>query len=482
MSSTAPRAAILIIHGIGEQNPFETLDSFARGLAGEMGVQAGQLEHRLIWRENRADSAVRLPLAQARGRAAATALDLYEHYWAGQVEGRIGLRAVLGWIARTSVTPLWHWAQQPALLFREAGATPRRLWIFVRELLRAAVLVVIAGSIVSAFVYAASAAGQVAQAGRSLWAAFRGMGHPVWGLVFVGLVTCALLILNGGRRLLTQIGRSQAWVDPQTSRWWAVASVVGAAVLLVAAAAVYWWWRLDLPGVIRAVWNGIRPGPVLLPLIAAAFALPARSILIKYVGDIALYVTADEKSSFFRTRAKILEGSAGRLRALLQNPDYAAVYLVGHSLGSVIAYDTVNRLAREVRAQPAAPGKLTQTEFDKLYGLLTFGSPLDKVYYFFRTVVGERQVVRAQLLASLHGFHGRASGRDYGAFRFRQYQIPEPRDFRWLNVFAPGDVVSGYLDFYTVNSQRRRPYWNPLSAHLEYWSDPAFYRDVADWL
>jgi hypothetical protein len=477
------RAAVVVIHGIGEQNPFETLDAFARGLGAELDVRAEQLEHRLIWRGGRADSAVRVPLKGPLGRAAVTALDLYEYYWAGEAERRITLRAVLAWIARTSVSPLWHWSQQPALLFREAGALRRKLWIFVREVLRAVMLVVIAALILSAFVYAAASAGRVADAGRSLWAGFRNMQHPVWGLVFFLLAAFALLILNGGRKLLGQIGRSQAWVDPGTSRWWAAASFTGATVLALLAALLYWWFGLDLPGVLDAGWNAIRPGPVLLPLIAAGFTLVARRILIKFLGDVALYVTADEKSSFFRTRELILSGATRQLRTLLQDRSYSAVYLAGHSLGSVIAYDTVNRLAREVRSDSeGAAGKLEQEELDRLYGLLTFGSPLDKVYYFFRTLVGERQVVRAQLLSSLHGFHQQASGRDYGHFRFRPYRIPEPGDFRWLNVYAPADPVSGFLDFYRVSTQVRRPYWNPLGAHLQYWNDPLFYREVAAWL
>ena len=33
-------AAILVVHGIGEQNPYEALDGFARGLARELDVRA----------------------------------------------------------------------------------------------------------------------------------------------------------------------------------------------------------------------------------------------------------------------------------------------------------------------------------------------------------------------------------------------------------------------------------------------------------
>ena len=153
------------------------------------------------------------------------------------------------------------------------------------------------------------------------------------------------------------------------------------------------------------------------------------------------------------------------------------------SLGSVIAYDAVNRLAREVRAEhrETEPG-LSQAELDKLYGLLTFGSPLDKVYYFFRTVVAAEEVIRAQLLASLHGFRQRRSGRDYGQFTLARYVIPAPAQFRWLNVYSRLDLVSGCLDFYDVDVQRARPYGNPLTAHLAYWADTGFYEEVAGWM
>jgi len=44
---------------------------------------------------------------------------------------------------------------------------------------------------------------------------------------------------------------------------------------------------------------------------------------------------------------------------------------------------------------------LTLPQLQKLRGLLTFGSPLDKIYYFFREHVKEDQAIRAQIL-SIH--------------------------------------------------------------------------------
>ncbi|HLB37310.1 MAG TPA: hypothetical protein VJL31_12125 [Gemmatimonadales bacterium] len=492
----APRAAILVIHGIGEQLPFQALDAFARGLATRLEVQSKQLEHRLVRRGGRTDSAVRIPLREPLPRAGARVLDVHEHYWAGSVQGRIGLWPVLKWLARTSLTPLTAWAEQPAVLFLEAGPdadlvafSRRRLGIFVREVARALVLVLVAALIVLPFAYAAGNQAEVLRAVRSLGSTLSELGHPVAGIICLTLAGFAVLVLRGGLRLLRRRAHPQAWLDAATARWWAGASVAAGGALLTMAAVIYWWFGLDAPTWLALIWADIGSTPVLLPVLATLIALGARSVLIKFVGDIALYVTADERSGFFRTRQEILKDASEHLRALLEDDDYSAVYVAGHSLGSVIGYDSINRLARELRATPAAAPAasaaapaLSQAAFDKLYGLLTFGSPLDKVYYFFRTMVRAEEAVRAQVLNSIHGFHQRASGRDYGRFRFARYEIPEPAHFQWLNVYSRADLVSGWLDFYHVTRQRVRPYSNLITAHVRYWEDPAFYGEVAAWL
>ena len=488
-----PRAAILVIHGIGEQLPLQALDAFTRGLATQLEVQPKQLEHRLVRRGERTESAVRIPLRQPLPRSGARVVDVFEHYWAGKVQGRIGLWPVLKWLARTSLTPLTSWSEQPAVLFLEAApdADPgavrrRRLGIFLREMARALVLVVVAALIVLPFAYAAGNQAEVVRAVRSLGSTLAQIRHPVAAIVCLTLAAFALLVLRGGLQLLRRRTRPQAWLDTVTARWWAAASLMAAGLLLAMAAAIYWRFALDAPTWWLLIWADIGTPPVLLPLLATLIALGARSVLIKFVGDIALYVTADERSSFFRTRAEVLKDATEHLRGLLSDPEYSAVYVAGHSLGSVIAYDTINRLARDLRAAPSAAGAavpaFSQADFNKLYGLLTFGSPLDKVYYFFRSMVRAEEMVRAQLLNSIHGFHQRASGRDYGRFRFARYEIPEPAHFQWLNVYSRADLVSGCLDFYNVTRQETRPYKSPVAAHLRYWEDPAFYGEVAAWL
>ena len=47
---------------------------------------------------------IRMNLPDPLGHSAVKTIDLYEFYWAGMVQGRITIRQVLGWIARTSLT------------------------------------------------------------------------------------------------------------------------------------------------------------------------------------------------------------------------------------------------------------------------------------------------------------------------------------------------------------------------------------------
>lgn len=74
-----------------------------------------------------------------------------------------------------------------------------------------------------------------------------------------------------------------------------------------------------------------------------------------------------------------------------------------------IAYDTINELLTQFNGvigpapnRPDLPLNLGDPQ--KLRGLVTFGSPLDKIYYFFREHVTEDQAMRAQILSMLHSF------------------------------------------------------------------------------
>ena len=55
------------------------------------------------------------------------------------------------------------------------------------------------------------------------------------------------------------------------------------------------------------------------------------------------------------------------------------IIIVGHSLGSVIAFDTLNRITHAANIDQEK-----WRSVGKIEGLITFGSPLDKLAFSFR--------------------------------------------------------------------------------------------------
>src|SRR5213080_2751829 len=79
--------------------------------------------------------------------------------------------------------------------------------------------------------------------------------------------------------------------------------------------------------------------------------------------------------------------SSYRRKLLPTVPGYSRVVVVGHSLGSVLAYDTLNALINEDQVCAKQRGVVSKTR-----ALITFGSPLDKTAFMFRLdAKGEEQ-------------------------------------------------------------------------------------------
>jgi len=262
-----------------------------------------------------------------------------------------------------------------------------------------------------------------------------------------------------------------------------------------------WFWSALISGVlllaagfILATYYNVDPGRIMVrvlrrnatPLLGAGIATFLCYALTAYVADVAVYVTADAKSKNYAARTAILKGSTQALVQLLTDQKYDRVILAGHSLGSVIAYDTINELLSQVNATPGPAADqpvplLSAPELKKLKGLVTFGSPLDKIYYFFREHVKRDQAIRAQILSMLHSFRKLPSGRDYSPYEFN-YSFRQLDDLIWLNAWARLDPVGAKLKFYALPDQDQQcfPYRVPVWAHLSYWADPNFYSFFGD--
>ncbi|MEP7131739.1 MAG: hypothetical protein ABI914_01155 [Acidobacteriota bacterium] len=203
---------------------------------------------------------------------------------------------------------------------------------------------------------------------------------------------------------------------------------------------------------------------------ALLFALSAwiRSLLVQYVGDLSAYVASNTLDRFHDLRARIKETVWKKARAVYAATlpaggfAYEQCVQVGHSLGSVIAYDILNRLVLDDLAAAAAgaPGALDVTARTPLF--LTFGSPLDKTAFVFGFAGKNTSEAREALAASVQPL-------------ICDYAV---RPARWVNLYSLWDIVSGPLDMFdlpgSTDPRRVENLRDPdaatlLAAHVEYW-------------
>ncbi len=375
MAGTFPknRTAFLVIHGIGEQNPFDTLDDFARGLTDYLASEGipFKLAHRLVRRAGAdgsgwVESFVRIAAADGQSW-----IDVHEYYWAYLTEKQISPSEVWEWIGQTLEGAIRYDKKNQQLLDHyKRHSSWSRLKSIIRSLRR----------------------------------------YGFW-------IRLALAVL--------QMCPSWRWVR-----------------------ALQGWMQR------RAAW-----------------------FISGYIGDIAVYTTTDQKSSHYRIRQKILAESQTMLEVLLKDDACDRGVIAGHSLGSVIAYDTLNRL--NVRANLSGAGELP---LNKLAGLITFGSPLDLVAFFFREHSRPEQAIRRQIIDQLHSFKSRPLEFEKDSYRLENPLHPLLDSVAWVNYYNDKDPISGELDFYRILEQDNVNVDLPERwgiAHGGYWHHKPFYADIA---
>lgn len=401
----AKRSAILVIHGIGNQNPLETIDQFSRTLVKSLEKSLGcqvELSHGLAKKKRSDgqdlwfDNYLRIHFKR-EGLILEEYLDVYEYYWAHYTEDQAELTDIAAWVSQVT-----------------SGAKK-----FYRE----------------------------------------------------------------NKELGESYGDKSAFFQNrkfQSSKYFFFIYFFGA----------------FLPA-ISFFFSQFLKFMTYIPILG----IPFRSLVswysgtkLKYlanvIGDIIIYNSMDEKCRFYRIRQEILSGGVKALRYLLE-PDeynqakYDRVLVAGHSLGSQVSYDTINRLIHLVNAD-----EMKGFEGDKrtnlsslLTGFVTFGSPLDKIAFFLRERVSKNEYIRAQLLKNFHAFKQQDWLRNQG--KNWPYQINPIfdrllEDIKWKNYFDERDYVSGSLDYYQnlVNVDLKFNSRNTSFTHSWYWESSAMFDDI----
>jgi hypothetical protein len=165
-------------------------------------------------------------------------------------------------------------------------------------------------------------------------------------------------------------------------------------------------------------------------------------VLRDFLGDVQQWTTFTETDSKNQVRQRILQRARDVLMHALSHPDCERVTLIGHSLGSAIALDTLSRLGREVRAElDTMQGQERMKQADslvqrlqKLTAFITYGSPVDKIYYFFET---QRLPLRE---------YNNLVERQRGDLRFEPFNTELFKTgITWLNLFDHSDPVSSEI-------------------------------------
>jgi hypothetical protein len=247
-------------------------------------------------------------------------------------------------------------------------------------------------------------------------------------------------------------------------------------LLLAAALAVLADFFLDIFAANNPAGAALAERALAWPLLLAASAY-IRQVLVQYVGDVAIYVMPYKLDAFNDLRREIKQRVYAAAKAVYSQKEYDRVIVVGHSLGSVIAYDALNMLILE--DESGSKGKFLDV-VSRTQLFLTFGSPLDKTAFVFAVQARGTSEAREALAGSVQPLI-----QDY---RFR------PK--RWINVWSPWDIISGPLDLYDlpralhdfpdrtltqrVHNVRDREATTLLMAHVEYWKNPLVVGTIYD--
>jgi hypothetical protein len=484
------RTAIIVFHGIGQHQEFDTLESVAQALVDREGKPV-DVPVQLVGTGDAAVAAATVLLGQ-------DSVDLYEAYWSPWTKGKVGLATIFLFLLTAGMRGL------DTILFR--GARFRRFLFDQAEEFH---LSIAAGGVL-AFVMAFVVAIFALAAGM-MWVAI-GYGAAMLGLPVFD--QCLLRDLRTWLYLLFLV--SFLWMScfgilayfrrEGTGRLMgALLTVVLAAYMLTTIAGL-----VPIGLSIQSHWanHESRPSPILTPrncdadtldtrlervlthslggtslghllrpysasdyagwllmttigsLMGLGYFFFIRERFAAYLGDVVAYLGAYRINEYYELREQIRRRCLMLARTVLDRetslgvPYYSHIVMVGHSLGSVIAFDTLNALVRD---DPDAA--------ERISSFLTLGSPLDKAAFLFRTDQGTGLSVRTRLLSALQPLT---------SDRLLRERLP------WVNFFSGFDPISGSLVFFdppslgpdwigrVVNVHDRRSSI-PVEAHTAYW-------------
>ena len=396
------KTGIIVIHGVGQQSPFETLDKFARGLKDQLESRISKknynikMEHMVTPRKDAMgtswlESFVRLsPVSSNKNseESSQDRIDIHEYYWAYMVQNEINPSEVLQWTSLTMKLVRKYFKKNQKVL--ESFVSEQES-DFINDI--------------------------------------QSLSKLIW--IYRYLFTPSLWLIR----------------------------------------------LLPFPSYVQTLWEYIKKH----------FVSP---ILVDYIGDIVIYTNTDMLSRHFKLRQSILRGNITFTKDILKNGDDDRVILVGHSLGSSVAYDTLNNLNLEKNSIANNNNSNDKENFlpiERIKGLVTFGSPLDKTVLYFQQRIDDGYYVHKKIIEHLHSFRlakfNKVISKNVNNELVNMASsVRYLENIDWVNYYISEDPIGSYLRFYddVKNKKLEDPNYKWGLAHTQYWEDKNLYEHFID--
>jgi hypothetical protein len=470
-NAEAPPTAVLVFHGVGKEVQYETLGRAASLMLVEAEQRGGtgiSVVIRPVPKDKLAGRlAVRAELAWTEKDGAKRQAHVYETYWAPLTMGKVSyIQTVLfllgaGWNGLCGTVLSKRLTFQRWLFggFKDLKLTAGTLWLIL-------VLMAMIGIVAAVIAMAASAvAGAVQFAGNGGSHAFYNVADYVYKQIAVPWDAG----VEFARRSLASIFRTPHGLDGLNH------------IAFHADLSWQYWWEGSIAFLL---WGG---------LIVLAYL--TKSLLVQYAGSLVAYLSPYKDSEFDALRSQIQQVGLDMGNVVLNGhtfskwiPEYQRIIYVGHSLGSVIAYDTLNAIINMTAA--TLPLGARNPAVHRTPALITFGAPLDKTAFLFRVQLRawRNQLDQAGELRETMVCAVQPLITSYENYRFTSAPT---RGVKWINLWSRMDIISGHLDYYddpTVPKNALQRVQNvvdpganvPIFAHCQYWSKELLRKTVYD--
>jgi hypothetical protein len=470
-AQNAGKTAIVVCHGMGQQVRFQTIGDLIATLSRRFRV-AKPVSGRLVRFDDLTLGRAEMTWADEAGEHE---VHVYEAYWAPLTEGRVNLRDVLSFLlhagidgTRAALRGTFH-----RFMFNDRQTFPVARWTFLSFLVA---LLVVGALFAINFAASAIFANHIRMPGFA-WAEVAWFPRAIANDVLIMVVGIAMFAVpfllprataKVGRSCEHARGAAGAKVAALPIYALVMATIVAGCLVTAHTASAFLGSDRAFTGtVIMPAWllNHVEgKGLVGLWGIVAVTSAFVKRFLTRFGGDVAAYLSAHRLSKFDEIRSAIQKTVFNVVCAVYKEGGYGSCVVVGHSLGAVAAYDALNA----VLVEEAVTGE----KFSPTAGLITFGAPLDKTAFVFRTHNPKDCDVREALAAAVQPLIA--------------FEGVRPR---WINIWSPNDIISGSLELYdrfdrtNSNVVANIVDWEadkPLYAHVQYWNNDVLAETIHD--